>query len=105
MHIGVTGVRVVCDSLDLLKNLLEWFLDVDVTLLLSRKDVSPALVDILRVQVECFLTEYVEIDLKFALLDDVKDKEQFRQGFEGRVNVVVKKIEDTQVKIVEPLIP
>jgi hypothetical protein len=44
VHVGVTGVRIVCGSLDLLKDLLEWFLDVDVTLLLSRKDVSPALV-------------------------------------------------------------
>ncbi len=53
------------------------------TLWLSRNDVTPALVEFLCMKVVCFVTEYVEIDRKFVLFDDVKDMEQTRQGFEG----------------------
>jgi hypothetical protein len=45
---GIGGVFVVIGSLDLLRALLAWFVDVDATLLFSRDNVTPALVGLLR---------------------------------------------------------
>ena len=45
---------------------------------------------------ECFVTEYVDIDRKFTRVLDVNDTDQSRQGLEEKMQTVEKKLQEAE---------